>query len=697
MKPNFLKLGVLAAGAILLLSSCDKKEDGLEINNASSIEFIASMPSAGIDAVDTKTTTVDGTRVLWCNSDHISIFRGRNVNEEYKVKDGFSGKTTTTFVKANDDEFSGGSGDPFEANIAYYPYGNVEYIGSNGSHALSANIPSTQTYAKGSFGEGTLPMVAVTSSKNDNALDFKNLFGFLKLQLKSAESTITIKQIIVKGNNDEKLSGEATVSCLFNGEPTIKFNSDAGKSIILDCNNTTINATSSTDFWIALPPVTFSKGIIVEIVTSATTIEKKTSASLTITRSKVKPMEVLTIKSNVKNYQYELYVCPVKHGGMSMNKNGIFVRKVNALTADQPTVKFDRFYGKGLEITNKYTMESITKGKYHYQIPESGDRFVKFEIKVDASGSEFAELISEKPFVKNTYFARKYTHAWIDNGTTLIIVGTDADNKVVSWSKLRESDMSVISEGTLDIAIPEGFRCLSTSGLLTYREKSKDLLYFYVTKNDSGRKADVTASRLHVALIDPTTMAIKSDNIAPTTLATESAASAYGELMQNTIMYDENGNLYIAGLTEVDKTEFGSLLRIKAGEVKFDESYNGFPNPEGKLLTVQYLGNGKALAYSRKNSLGTKIDSPSHFYSIINLSNGNRERVKYNGTDLPYCSGRFSQRTAIVNGKAYIGIANQNNLSAGVYIYDIASGKVERGVKLQDGFCFDIIRAVEMQ
>ena len=296
MKAKFLRLGALAAGAILLLSSCEKREDGLEINNTSPIEFIASMPSAGIDAIDTKTTTTDGTRVLWSSDDHISIFRGRNMNEEYKVKDGFGGRTTTTLVKVSDDEFSAGSGDPFDANIAYYPYGNIEYIGSNGNHALGVNIPNTQTYVKGSFGKGSLPMVAVSSSKNDNTLDFKNLFGFLKLQLKSAEATLPIKQIIIKGNNGENLSGEATVSCSANGEPTIKFNSDAGKSITLECNNTAINATTVTDFWIALPPVTFSKGITVEIVTSATAIEKKTSAPLTITRSKVKPMETLTLK-----------------------------------------------------------------------------------------------------------------------------------------------------------------------------------------------------------------------------------------------------------------------------------------------------------------------------------------------------------------------------------------------------------------
>lgn len=396
---------------------------------------------------------------------------------------------------------------------------------------------------------------------------------------------------------------------------------------------------------------------------------------------------------DVKKHQYELYVCPVKHGGMSMNKNGTFVRKVNALTADQPMVEFN---GKGLEITNKYTMESITKGRYHYQIPESADRFVKFEIKVDAAGNETAELVSEKPFSANAYFARKYTHAWIDNGQTLVIIGTDAMHQTVYWSKLNEYDMSVISEGTLGITVPDGFTSLSTSGILTYREKSNDLVYFYNGKADAGM-TDAATSNLFVAVIDPVTMAVKSNKVAPQNLATESAASAYGELMQNTVMYDESGNLYLACLIEVNKQECGSLLRMKAGASEFDASYNGFPNPEGKLLTIQYLGNGKALAYSRENSLGTKIDSPSHFYSIINLSSGSRERVKYNGTDLPYCSGRFSQRTAVVDGKAYIGVADKDNLTAGVYIYDIATGNVEKGVELQNGFCFDIIRVVDAE
>jgi hypothetical protein len=239
---------------------------------------------------------------------------------------------------------------------------------------------------------------------------------------------------------------------------------------------------------------------------------------------------------------------------------------------------------------------------------------------------------------------------------------------------------------------------------LTYRKESGDLLYFFIAKNGEGI-TDAEQSKLCVAVIpDPKTMNVTQVNEVDANLALESTASAYGELMQNTVMYDENGNLYLAGLLKKDGIEYGSLLRMKAGATNFDANYNALPNPEGKLHTIQYLGNGKALVYMRNHKAElasgvkpTGIDAVNNFYAIVDLNNNTRERLKYNGTDLPYCSGRFSQRSVIVAGKAYIGIANQEALSAGVYIYDIASGMVEEGVKLESGFCFDIIRAMKVE
>jgi len=402
----------------------------------------------------------------------------------------------------------------------------------------------------------------------------------------------------------------------------------------------------------------------------------------------------------VKDYNYDLFVCAVKHGGMSKNKNGTYVRSVTALTADQPVVEFT---GKGIDITENYTLESITRGRYYYQVPQRATGgFVKFHIERDAAGSETIVEDAEVPFKDNTFSARKYTHAWINDSTTLVLIGTDAKHTHIFWTKLNESDLAVQAEGTFDISLPEGYGSFSTAGLLTYRKSDGKLYYFYLTKPAAGM-SEAATSLTHIAVIDPATMAVESDTVVPADVMEETAGSAYGELMQSMIMYDESDNLYLAGLKTLDGQEMGVLRRIPAGQKTFDAAWNGFQNPEGKLLTIQYLGGGKALCYSRDESLGTKIDSRSHFYTIVNLANGSRERVQFNGKDLRYCGGRFSQRTALANGKAYIGVGGEVDGTEEegevptIYIYDIKTGVVEKGVELSKGFCFDILRIMEKE
>ena len=400
-----------------------------------------------------------------------------------------------------------------------------------------------------------------------------------------------------------------------------------------------------------------------------------------------------------KDYLFDLFVCAVKHGGMSQNKNGTYVRSVPSLEAGQPRVEFT---GKGIDITEDYTLESITRGKYYYQVPQRATGgFVKFHIERNAAGEESIVEDAEVPFKDNVYSARKYTHAWIGDSTTLVVIGTASKAKKIIWSKLSESNLAIQSEGTFDIKLPEGFNAFSTAGLLTYRKSDRKLYYFYLTKREAGQ-SDATTSVTNIAIINPDNMQVESNTAVPSEIMEETAGSAYGELMQNMILYDEADNLYLAGMVTIDGKEMGVLRRIPVGSKTFDPSWNGFPNPEGKLLTVQYLGGGKALSYSRDESLGTKIDSKSHFYSIINLANGSRERVKFNGQDLQYCGGRFSQRSVVVNNKAYIGVGGEVEGEAEatyptIYIYDVKTGTVSKGVELSKGFCFDIIRAMDVK
>ena len=293
MRKTFLTLGILAAGAMLLLSSCDKKEEGLNIDNKPRNEFMATIQQCEAeDNIETKTYTDDGRKVLWRVDDRVSILQGSDVNEEFRVKKIFTEGTSAALEKVSGEVISPTT---FNANIAYYPYyANMEYVGNNTNHAISVYFRSTQNYKENSFGEGALPMVAVTKSKLDYDFEFKNLFGFLKLKLMTKDISYDIvEKIIIRGNNNEKICGEATVNCSSNGEPTIEFSDNARTEIVLNCDSKRI-CTTTTDFWIALPPITFSKGITVDIVTHGNpTTKRQSSAPLTINRSKIKPMEVL--------------------------------------------------------------------------------------------------------------------------------------------------------------------------------------------------------------------------------------------------------------------------------------------------------------------------------------------------------------------------------------------------------------------
>lgn len=381
----------------------------------------------------------------------------------------------------------------------------------------------------------------------------------------------------------------------------------------------------------------------------------------------------------VQNYHFDVWIAVDKHGGMGRDVKTI-VKSLDSLKAGQPTINF---VGEGTEVNSIMSLETITKGQYYYQIPVSGDRFSKYTLTDNT-----IKVIQEQKFVKNTYNTRKYTHAWIDDNT-LVIMAANGDGNRIIWTKLKASDMSILDEGTLDVTVPEGDKIFSTSGILTYRNSDKKLIYFYLGKKSA--RGDTTPF-FFTAVINPDNMKVES-NIR-NTMAHEMVGSAYGELLQKCTMVDDEGNLYLAGFTNIDDTnEKSHLLRIKSGEKDFDPSYEGFTNA-GKLLSVEYLGNGKALAYAREDKLGMVIDSYSHYYAIIDLMAKTCTRISYNGQELPYSGGRFSQRTAVVDGKAYIGV-NPEKSNPCIYIYDIKTGKVEKGADITEGYYFEQIRVLD--
>lgn len=403
-------------------------------------------------------------------------------------------------------------------------------------------------------------------------------------------------------------------------------------------------------------------------------------------------------KETIAPYHFDITVTVGQQGGMGRDVTTI-MKSLNSLVVADPI----GFANEGCEINADYSMEAIVKGKYYYQVPVDAKQFVKLQFV-----NNRMQVVQAQPFKQNTYNTRQYCHAWL-NDNTLLIMAANGEKNAILWTKLNTDNMTILAEGTLDLKVAEGWETFTTSGIAAYRKSDGKLFYFYFNKKGSGRTA-TNEGHFHVAVINAETMAVEQDNL-NTDHVGEMAGSAYGELLQQTTFFDEQDNLYLVAFVDTDKEglnrEIGTLMRIKKGEYNFEAGYNGFPNSEGKLLTVQYLGNGKVFCYSRNDNLTETnskgklavmngIDSYSHYYSIVDLNAKTRQRMQFGSKDIDYSSGRFAQRSAFAKkeGKVYFGV-NTKDAAPAIYSYDVKTGEVLHASDVAEGFFFEQIRIIE--
>ena len=173
------------------------------------------------------------------------------------------------------------------------------------------------------------------------------------------------------------------------------------------------------------------------------------------------------------------------------------------------------------------------------------------------------------------------------------------------------------------------------------------------------------------------------------------------------MFFDEDENLYIACNTKIegaiDNTcQYGSLLRIPKGATAFD-SYQGFWNKQGKIVTVDYMGDNKALLYLQDpEHTGTGTDNSKYegwgngyncYYAMLDLTTDELTEFQYDGKPLPFCSGTFSQRSFVLGNKAFIGV-NPETSNPMVYVYDMNAKTVTPGISIQEGYIFTRINYI---
>ena len=285
---------------MFVLASCSKspvEEASMAVND---YEFYAYAPEAQSDS----RTYVDAQKKLhWTKGDLITIFHGLLEPLKFGFR-GETGATSGTYYNVDGIFYAPDQSAP--NNVAIYPY-SADHQLNDSSRAVTLSMPAVQTYAEDSFSLNVNTMVAVTSNVNDLALYFKNVGTYLNVRLWGNHQTV--KSITITAKGGEALSGQATVTPIYGGDPTcVMAQEQVSPSVKLVCEEAvTVNTPESApvSFWIVLPPVTMEQGFMAMVENAEGEIQEfAINQSVTFARNKYNTLTRELAIQRVPNNQF---------------------------------------------------------------------------------------------------------------------------------------------------------------------------------------------------------------------------------------------------------------------------------------------------------------------------------------------------------------------------------------------------------
>lgn len=261
------------------------EQDSFDSSNNVVYAVIADTPGN----TDTKVYADSKLRVLWNEDDCISYFAKTTYNGQF-IFLGEDGDNAGSFAEVPNSNPH--TGNDVSNHYAVYPYQLKTSLTND--EIIRLTLPAEQTYKKDSFGIGANTMASKTPT---NELKFKNVGGYLSFKFYG--EGISVSSITLKGNNGEKLAGKCTID-MSSGEPAVTMDQEkATEEITLTCDPPVSLGSSSSDyveFWMVVPPTTFSKGITFTVMTSDGGVwEKTTTASFDLPRNVKRSLPVLEV------------------------------------------------------------------------------------------------------------------------------------------------------------------------------------------------------------------------------------------------------------------------------------------------------------------------------------------------------------------------------------------------------------------
>lgn len=273
MKKNLL----LFASAFALLLSCGK-----EAPEAAT----SPMPDVFYAKVDAATKTgfnyddVNAKYVhFWNEGDQIYVFHG-SARRTYSCTDAANG--VFSYVDASEISVTG----PFDNYCAVYNSTNGTWPSANGSNTL-CGVWQGGFYTSSSQSKGYANVMIANSV--DEQLVFKSITGWLKLSLKGWKAVSGFD--IVSADYATFINGSYDLEFKADGSVDIVWNEDDNTGNIVNLSSpVTLDLSTPTDFYLALPECTMN-GIVITVDYSDGSSETiSTANTVTIDRNKVTPM-----------------------------------------------------------------------------------------------------------------------------------------------------------------------------------------------------------------------------------------------------------------------------------------------------------------------------------------------------------------------------------------------------------------------
>ena len=259
--------GLFALG---LMTSCVKEAFVVETQQ-NTPDFVVTATLEETPATRTQLVYDNGYKTVWTAGDAINV---NNMLGSYKfVLAQGAGTPNATF--ANDPTYSGASAGTEDGNtfpgsgmVAVYPFNaNVISTMEGNDVVINTEIPASQTFSVGSFGQNASPMVAYNVAGLPQ-FSFKNVGTILCMPLAGEGTIVSAKLESVSG---AKIAGAATVTAVAENDyvPAATVAEAGVSAITLSCGEGVELSAEPTKFYFVLAPGTYEENDLVITFTNS--------------------------------------------------------------------------------------------------------------------------------------------------------------------------------------------------------------------------------------------------------------------------------------------------------------------------------------------------------------------------------------------------------------------------------------------